>query len=119
MSPRVKKPRNCTCPFRGGSGGLFKPSGLFLCDLDRIIIHRDEIEAMFLCDSEDLSQEEAGKRMGVSRGTVQRLVARARKKTIEAVVLGKALVTEGLQQRHQDPVTETPLLRGAPEEGGS
>jgi len=47
---------------------------------------------MFLCDSENLTQEEAGKRMGVSRGTVQRLLAQARKKAIEAVVLGKALM---------------------------
>jgi predicted DNA-binding protein (UPF0251 family) len=52
------------------------------------------MEAMFLCDSGSLTQEDAGKRMGVSRGTVQRLLMQARKKTIEAVVLGKALLIE-------------------------
>jgi len=36
----------------------------------------------------------------VSRGTVQRLLAQARKKTIEAIVLGKALAIESIEKRH-------------------
>ncbi len=64
-------------------------------ELDRVTLYRDEIEAMFLCDGENLSQEEAGLKMGISRGTVQRLLAQARKKTIEAIALGKALVIAG------------------------
>jgi uncharacterized protein len=95
MSPRLKKPRNCNCPYRGDAEEVYKPAGTPLWDLDKISIGHDEMEAMFLCDSEGLTQEEAGKRMGVSRGTVQRLLAQARKKTIEAVVLGKALFVEG------------------------
>jgi len=43
---------------------------------------------MYLCDSEGLTQEEAGARMGVSRGTVQRLLAAARKKIVDALVTG-------------------------------
>jgi predicted DNA-binding protein (UPF0251 family) len=74
---------------------VYKPAGTPLWDLEKITIGHDEMEAMFLCDAENLTQEEAGKRMGVSRGTVQRLLAQARKKTIEAVVLGKALLVEG------------------------
>jgi len=50
---------------------------------------------MFLCDAEGLTQEEAGVRMGVSRGTVQRLLAQARKKIVETVVPGKALMVKG------------------------
>jgi predicted DNA-binding protein (UPF0251 family) len=99
MSPRLKKPRHYDCPYRGDAEEVFKPAGTPLRDLEQIIIHRDEIEAMFLCDYENLTQEEAGKRMGVSRGTVQRLLAQARKKTIEAVVLGKALLVEGGEPR--------------------
>jgi predicted DNA-binding protein (UPF0251 family) len=98
MSPRWKKPRNCSCPYRGNADEVFKPAGTPLRDLDRTILHHDEMEAMFLCDSENLSQEEAGNRMGISRGTVQRLLAEARRKTIEAVVLGKALSVESLRQ---------------------
>jgi uncharacterized protein len=95
MSPRLKKPRNCNCPYRGDAEEVYKPAGTPLWDLDKVSIGHDEMEAMFLCDSEGLTQEEAGNRMGVSRGTVQRLLAQARKKTIEAVVLGKALFVEG------------------------
>jgi predicted DNA-binding protein (UPF0251 family) len=94
MSPRLKKPRHYDCPYRGDAEEVFKPAGTPLRDLEQIIIHRDEIEAMFLCDAENLTQEEAGKRMGVSRGTVQRLLAQARKKAIEAVVLGRALMVK-------------------------
>jgi predicted DNA-binding protein (UPF0251 family) len=49
---------------------------------------------MYLCDSEGLTQEEAGTRMGVSRGTVQRLLAVARKKIIEVLVTGSAVSIE-------------------------
>jgi len=95
MSPRLKKPRNCNCPFREDAVSVFKPAGTPLRDLEKVAIGHDEIEAMFLCDAEGLTQEEAGKRMGVSRGTVQRLLAQSRKKAIEAVVLGKALMVKG------------------------
>ncbi len=94
MSPRCKKPRQCSCPFHGNTGEVYKPAGTPLKDLQRIILNHDEMEAMFLCDSESLTQEEAGERMGVSRGTVQRLLSQARKKTVEAIVLGKALLIE-------------------------
>lgn len=78
---------------------MYKPAGTPLKDLDRIILHHDEMEAMFLCDSENLTQEEAGKRMGISRGTVQRLLTQARKIIIEAIVLGKALSIESGQEK--------------------
>lgn len=52
----------------------------------------DELEAMRLCDLLGLDQEEAGKRMGVSRGTVQRLLSAARAKVADALVSGKALM---------------------------
>ena len=68
-------------------------------ELERVILSRDEIEAMYLCDAENLSQEEAGQRMGISRGTVQRLLAQGRKKTVEAIVLGKAFSIAGGQQK--------------------
>jgi predicted DNA-binding protein (UPF0251 family) len=94
MSPRCKKPRLCTCPFKGDADGVFKPAGIPLHCLEQTRLNRDEIEALYLCDSEGLTQEEAGKRMGISRGTVQRLLAAARKKIIEALVTGKALTIE-------------------------
>ena len=50
-----------------------------------------ELEALRLVDLEDLSQEEAGEKMGVSRGTVWRLLQNARKKVITAIVQGRVL----------------------------
>ena len=51
----------------------------------------DELEAMRLCDFDALQQEEAADTMGVSRGTIQRLLESGRRKTLDALVHGKAL----------------------------
>jgi predicted DNA-binding protein (UPF0251 family) len=56
-----------------------------------IPIEPAEIEALRLVDLEDLSQEEAGEKMGVSRGTVWRLLQTARKKTAQALTEGRPL----------------------------
>ena len=53
-----------------------------------------ELEAMRLCDVERLEQEEAGRRMGVSRGTVYRLLKSGRAKLVEALLQSKALLIE-------------------------
>ena len=50
-----------------------------------------ELEALRLVALEDLSQEEAGKRMGVSRGTVWRLLQEARRKVTQALVEGRPI----------------------------
>ncbi len=70
----------------------FKPTGTPLHELRQIELHRDELETMRLCDREGLTQEEAGKRMGVSRGTIQRIITVARKKTAAALSEGSALI---------------------------
>ncbi len=64
------------------------------------MLFRDELEVLKLCDLEGLFQEQAGERMGVSRGTVQRLLASARQKTADALVSGAALIFE------EDELTE-------------
>lgn len=56
-----------------------------------ILIEPAEIEALRLVDLEGLSQEEAGEKMGVSRGTIWRLVQSARKKTAQALTEGRPL----------------------------
>ncbi|MEW6117692.1 MAG: DUF134 domain-containing protein [Nitrospirota bacterium] len=94
MSPRYKKPRKCQCPFKDHQGPIYKPIGMPMSELKQVTIYRDELEAMRLCDLKDFTQEEAGAKMGVSRGTVQRLLASARKKVIKAITECKALVFE-------------------------
>jgi predicted DNA-binding protein (UPF0251 family) len=56
-----------------------------------IFIELAELEALRLVDLEGLSQEEAGERMGVSRGTIWRLIQSARKKTAQALSEGRPL----------------------------
>ena len=89
MSPRPCKPRHCGCPY---GGRAFKPTRIPLRDLEPIHLAQDELEALRLCDLLGLSQYAAGRRMGVSRGTVQRLVWRARYKVAQALMEGGALI---------------------------
>lgn len=91
MSPRCKKPRHCRCTFKGKA---FKPTGIPMSEVEQISLSRDELEALKLCDLDDLTQEEAGNRMGVSRGTVQRTLSAARKKVAAALTRGGAIVFE-------------------------
>lgn len=91
MSPRYKKPRNCGCPLKGKA---YKPTGIPMRDIEKIILYRDELETLKLCDMDGLTQEEAGLKMGVSRGTVQRILSSARKKVATALSGCMALVME-------------------------
>ena len=63
--------------------------------MDIIHLAQDELEALHLCDGEGNNQVEAGICMGVSRGTVQRLLAGARSKVARALVGQKALAISG------------------------
>lgn len=63
-------------------------------ELEVVLLGLDELEAMRLCDLEGLEQESAGARMGVSRGTVQRLVKSGRAKVMRALLDSAALVIE-------------------------
>lgn len=89
---RTKKPRTCSCPFEGMRHRIFKPAGIPTTELQQILLDEDELEAMRLCDVDGLTQENAGVKMGVSRGTVQRLLASGREKTVLSILEGKALV---------------------------
>ncbi|MHB0866520.1 MAG: DUF134 domain-containing protein [Thermoleophilia bacterium] len=91
MSPRCKKPRNCGCEL---TGKAFKPTGVPMAGVGRIQMYRDELEALKLCDMDGLTQAQAGERMGISRGTVQRVLASARKKVATAFAECKAITFE-------------------------
>lgn len=70
---------------------MFKPAGIPVGELEVIELGNDELESLHLCDGEGLDQLKAGECMGVSRGTVQRLLASARCKVARALVQKKAL----------------------------
>ncbi len=60
-------------------------------DKPPVLIDPAEIEAFRLVDMQGLSQEEAGDKMGVSRGTVWRLLNEARRKTAQALAEGRRI----------------------------
>jgi uncharacterized protein len=91
MSPPCKKPRSCKCKFKGKA---FKPTCVSMAEVTQIPLLREELEALKLCDLDDLTQAEAGIKMGVSRGTVQRILTVARKKVAKALSRGQAIVFE-------------------------
>lgn len=74
---------------------IFKPVGLPLDKLERVILLHEELEALRLADLEALHQTEAAAQMSVSRSTFQRLVTEARRKVALALVKGTALQIEG------------------------
>ena len=63
-------------------------------DLETIRLELSELEAMRLCDLDGFDQESAGDRMGVSRGTIQRLLAQGRAKVLTAILETSALIIE-------------------------
>jgi predicted DNA-binding protein (UPF0251 family) len=89
---RPRKPRTCACPQRAAFEAVYKPAGIPLKELEKVQLFHDELEALYLCDAEGKTQEQAGCCMGVSRGTVQRLVTEARRKMVYALVGQQALV---------------------------
>lgn len=88
MSPFERKLRFCRC-FDGAN--YFKPRGIPLSSLQVNDLALDELEAMRLCDYEELTQEIAAEKMNVSTSTLQRLLYAGRKKIIDALCNSKAL----------------------------
>lgn len=73
----------------------FKPQGIPLVTLREVVLTRDGCEAMRLVDAEGFDQQEAARRMGVSRSTLSRILAEARRTTATAISRGLALRVEG------------------------
>ena len=69
----------------------FNPSGQTK-NIKPIYLEPAELEAFRLVDLEGLSQEEAGEKMGISRGTIWRLLQSARKKVAQALTEGRQLL---------------------------
>lgn len=70
----------------------YKPTGIKMKELETSDIEADEFEAIRICDYEGLSQIEASTRMGISRGTVQRLLTSGRQKIVDSFLHQKAIV---------------------------
>jgi predicted DNA-binding protein (UPF0251 family) len=66
-----------------------------LCELEETELSLDEFESLRLADLEGLYQEDAARRMKISRQTFANIVHEARRKIADALVNGKALKISG------------------------
>lgn len=73
---------------------IYKPVSLPMSQLETVTLGLDEFEALRLCDYEGKNQQEAAVAMGISRGTVQRLLQSGRKKIVHCLLTSKALVVD-------------------------
>lgn len=74
---------------------IYKPAGVPLDGLRRVVLLQEELEALRLADLVGLTQAAAAVRMDVSRSTFQRILARARRQVALALAEGQALEIEG------------------------
>lgn len=88
----MPRPRKQRCCREHPGDRVYKPRSLPMHALPVLHLALDELEALRLCDVEGKDQTAAGVRMGVSRGTVQRLVKSGRSKVVRALVESAALV---------------------------
>ena len=87
MSRPCKKRRISGKP----NSSYFKPAGIRLSTLDESLLNLPEFESIRLVDLNDISQEEAGKKMNISQSTLSRILKSGRKKIADAIVNGKAI----------------------------
>jgi predicted DNA-binding protein (UPF0251 family) len=73
----------------------FRPLCKPLSKLDGVFLTLDEFEAVRLADLEGLKQEQAAKKMRISRPTFSRIIASAHRKIGDALVNIKAIKIEG------------------------
>lgn len=60
-----------------------------------VVLSVDEVEALRLCDYEQFDQKTAAEMMGISRGTLQRILYQARKQTAHALSCGCGIKIDG------------------------
>jgi len=73
----------------------FKPRGIPLVELKEVVLAVDEFEAIRLADLEGLYQEDAAKKMKISRQTFGNIVKSAHGKLADSLINGKAIKIEG------------------------
>ena len=90
--PRPYRCRNIRC---NPDTNYFKPRGIPLDGLEEINLTLDELEALRLADWEELYQEDAAKKMNISRQTFGNIINSAHKKIGDVLLHAKALKIEG------------------------
>ena len=113
MRETLSVPRPSSCRFVSGAPGavLFKPAGVPARLLEEVVMSLDEFEAIRLADQEGLYQEEAARRMGISRTTFGRILDSAHRKVAEVLAGGRCLRLEG---GHVHPADPEPFRSASP-----
>lgn len=88
----MPRPRKCRMVGFLPDNPCFHPQ---LKNKDEVILSVEEVESLRLSDYLEMEQDSAAESMNVSRGTFQRIVNAARKKTADALVHGKIIRIEG------------------------
>ncbi|MDD4940233.1 MAG: DUF134 domain-containing protein [Candidatus Omnitrophica bacterium] len=90
-------PRPCRCRrIRcNPDTNYFKPRGIPLDMLEEVNLTLDELEAVRLADLKGLYQEEAAKKMDISRQTFGNIIKKAHRKIADGLLNAKALKIEG------------------------
>lgn len=91
--------RICFCP----EASYFRPRGVPASYLKEVELGEDEWEALRLADFEGLEQTESAKQMKVSQSTFQRILKKGRKKTASALVLSRAIILKGGEEKMVRP----------------
>lgn len=97
--PRPVRMRTIACspPMKG-----FKPFGIPMRDLGKVVLLFEEYEAVRLLDYMGLTQAQGAKEMNVSRPTFTRIYEKARRTIALAFVEGKAIVIDGGNYQTRD-----------------
>jgi len=90
----MPRPRHCRRVGCLPQVNFYKPRGIPLSVLQHVNLTVDELEAIRLADLQGLYQEQAARKMNVSRQTFGRILESAHKKIADALVNGKALSIE-------------------------
>ena len=98
----MSRPKKCRCTCCKVESDYFKPRGVPLSDLDEVNLDIDEVEALRLADYEGLYQEDAAKKMNISRATFGRIVETAHRKVADAILHGKAMKIESKEEAGGD-----------------
>jgi len=93
---RFREPRFIRFEVKGVTFVPFDVNGNRI-DGEPVYIYPDELEAFRLVYLENLTQEDAAKSMGISRGTLWRLLDSARKKIAQALVERRPIVVVGIE----------------------
>jgi predicted DNA-binding protein (UPF0251 family) len=88
----MPRPRKCRKVGYVPHNPCFHPQ---LHNKDEVVLSVEEVESLRLSDYLEMEQDLAAESMNVSRGTFQRIIHAARKKTADALIHGKIIRING------------------------